>query len=231
MSVFNQHTFNTPQLFDFISRTNQLQSPCQADVVFHPETATVELYPEADRNCDSTLELGVLRGGLSSLAQLCSSSLSSLSTLERLDIRPGKDAHPDPPDNIENAQWLELVRPFVAVKTLRLVGPLGLYVMSVLREFAGDTATGVLPLLQNLFLEEILSPGPLKEAVGQFIVARQISGHTVTVRHWKKGQITRVDDSKGGTICLFSLLGSINTVYSPLSSSKRNDVLARDRRE
>jgi hypothetical protein len=56
-----------------------------------------------------------------------------------------------PKTNIESDQWLELLRPFVAVKNLHLVEPLGLCVMSALRELAGDGATEVLPVLQNIF--------------------------------------------------------------------------------
>jgi hypothetical protein len=82
---------------------------------------------------------------------------------------------------IENAQWLELLRPFATVKNLHLTKQVGLCVMSALKELAAE----VLPVLQNIFLEELQPSGPLQEAIGQFIAALELSGHTVTVHHWK----------------------------------------------
>jgi hypothetical protein len=193
MSFFSRLTFHTPQLFNFISCTNQLRSPCRADVVVYSDIVAVKLYSETYRLSPPILRLEVLRvGQLSSLAQACSSSLSSISTLDCLDIRPGAFMRTGLPDtNIENAQWLELLGIFMAVKNLHLVEPIGLCVMSALGELAGDRATEVLPVLQNIFLDpgdfQSTEPsGPLQEVVEQFIAVRQLSGHTVTAHPWER---------------------------------------------
>jgi hypothetical protein len=185
ITFFNQRTFNTPKLLNFISCINQLGSPCRADVVFYGHFAVVRLYP---RTAGSTLDLEALESSsswqLSSLAQLCSSTVSSLSTLDRLDIRQGRSMScfaPSPSlSRIANTQWLELLRPFVAVKDLHLAGPLGLVVMSALKK-----PVEVLPVLQNIVLEELQPTEPLKEAVGKLIAARRLSGRTVTVQYRK----------------------------------------------
>ena len=62
--------------------------------------------------------------------------------------------------------------------SVRLVAP-------ALREVAGERATEVLPALQNLSLTTSGgSPsGPLKEAIEEFIAARQLDGHPLTVHY------------------------------------------------
>jgi hypothetical protein len=186
MSFFDEFTFYTPQLFNFISCTDHLRSPCRADVIFYREAVLVKLYPDTDPFSKPLVELQVLYGQLSSLALLCSSCLSSLSTLDRLEIVQGKFGDSEPPDDMENTQWLEILRPFVVVKNLHLVGRLALRVMSALGELAGDRATEVLPVLQNIFIERLLPTGPLQEAVGRFIAVRQLSGHTVAAHPWER---------------------------------------------
>jgi hypothetical protein len=71
----------------------------------------------------------------------------------------------------------------VAVKDLHLAGSFGLDVISTLKELVGERATEVLPVLQNIFFEDLQPTGPLKEAVGQLIAARSLSGHTVIVHY------------------------------------------------
>jgi hypothetical protein len=104
--------------------------------------------------------------------------------LDRLDIRQGRFGSrfaSSLPGRVENAQWLDLLRPFAAVKNLHLTKPLELSVMSAL----GELTEEVLPALQNIFLEELRLSEPLQEAIGHFVAARELSGHTVTFHHWK----------------------------------------------
>ena len=44
--------------------------------------------------------------------------------------------------------------------------------------------TDMLPSLQNIFLEGLRPTGPVHEAIGQFIAARQLSNHPLTVDNW-----------------------------------------------
>ena len=62
--------------------------------------------------------------------------------------------------------------------SVRLVAP-------ALQELTGGRATEVLPALQNLFLdtEDWQPSGPVKEAIEQFIDARKLCGHPVTVHY------------------------------------------------
>ena len=64
--------------------------------------------------------------------------------------------------------------------SVRLVAP-------ALQELAGERATEaeVLPALQNLFLTtyDWQPPGPVKEAIEQFIATRQLYGRPVAVHY------------------------------------------------
>ena len=119
------------------------------------------------------------------MAQICGSFyLLSLSTLERLDIYEVKQWQPQ--DDMENAQWLEVLEPFTAVKNLYLSAEIGLRVGPALRELARETVTGVLPSLRNLFLEGFQS-GAVPEAFRRFVAARQLSGRPVSLHCWVRG--------------------------------------------
>jgi len=110
-----------------------------------------------------------------------------LATLERLKL--DKVQYPNQPqcwqDDIENAQWLELLRPFTLVKDLVLSGDLVRLVGPVLGEPIGERATEHLPALQDILVGDVLLSGylPWEKAIGQFIATRQISGPPVAVHY------------------------------------------------
>jgi hypothetical protein len=81
--------------------------------------------------------------------------------------------------DIENDQWLEILRPFAAVKSLTISEEYQSNMASALQELVGDRTTKVLPSLQNIFLERF--EPPFQEAIEQFVTARQLSGRPVAV--------------------------------------------------
>jgi hypothetical protein len=91
-------------------------------------------------------------------------------------------------DNVENTQWLELLRPFTDVKNLYLSKQFAPRIAPALQELVGDRTTEVLPTLQNIFLEELEPSGPIQEAIGQFVSARQVTGQPVAVSHWDNSE-------------------------------------------
>jgi hypothetical protein len=187
LSFVKRDPYDTPQLFKFISRTNQLQSPRRVDVVLYDDhTIKVKVYLRTELLSESALELEILHsdGDLSPLAQLCHSSLSSLSALEHLYIRQGRFNTYELPNNIEDVRWLELLRRFSRVKHLYITRSLGPPVMSALAALAGDGVT-VLPVLQNIFLEGFLLSGSLRDVVDQLIAARQVSGYSISAHNWE----------------------------------------------
>jgi len=85
---------------------------------------------------------------------------------------------------MENAQWLELLDTFPALKDLYLTDGIAQHFCGALQELSGERTTEVLPALRNLFVQG-RSLEPVQEAMKPFVAARQLSGHPVAVDHWK----------------------------------------------
>ena len=84
--------------------------------------------------------------------------------------------------NIESSQWLELIRPFTAVKGLYISRELVPRIAPALRELVGERVTEVLPALQTLFLEKIFLWTPsIQQTIDQFVAARKLAKHPVVV--------------------------------------------------
>jgi hypothetical protein len=97
-----------------------------------------------------------------------------------------EDLHPDWKVDVENDQWLELLRPFAAVKSLYLCEESAPDIAAALQELIEGRISEVLPSLQNIFVEGLEPLGPLQENIGQFATARQLSGHPIVISDWHK---------------------------------------------
>ena len=93
--------------------------------------------------------------------------------------------------------WLQLLIPFVSVKSLYVSKGLVPFVASVLENLTGESVTGVLPILDNLFLEGFGSSGLGEETIRSFVSMRQLSGHPVIVRRWERKSVP--GSSSGGS--------------------------------
>ena len=191
ITFFGQLFFDTPLLRDFFSRTNVFQALHRAAVFIFSSCINVTLFRRKGMADHGTLDVGISccmpDTQLLSLAQFCSTSLPHLPTLEHLGIYEIKTLGPEWPDEMESAPWLELLRSFVTVKDLALSRFLVQYVMPALRELAGESVTEVLPELRHVFVDGFDPSGPIQEAIAQFVAARQLSGHPVTVHRVAKG--------------------------------------------
>ena len=186
ITFFYQLVFDSPQLIQFISRTPKFKTNNEARVEFSRFDVTVTLpHP-----FDGAFKLGISSSQpdrhLSSVARVCSSSFiqALVSTVEHLYIR-SSFWRPGWQDVFENRQWLELFHPFTAVKNLYISSEFAPRVVPALKELIGEGVTEVLPALQTLFLEEPLSSGPVQKTVEQFVAARQLAGHLISVSRWK----------------------------------------------
>ena len=189
MTLFNQIIFDTPQFIQFVNRTPTLKALEKAHVIFGDDTARVKLSPVSSltsryKGIYVIIPCRELDWQVSSLEQLCTSSLPPLSALEVLYIHKDPDSQPNWQDNIENALWLELLNPFPAVKNLYLCEEIAPRIMPALLELVGRRTTEVLPALQNIFLEKLRPSGPVQEGIRQFVAARQVTGHPTAVFRW-----------------------------------------------
>ncbi|KAI9512082.1 hypothetical protein F5148DRAFT_1166043 [Russula earlei] len=178
--------FVVPQLHRLISHADPFKTYDAAFVYASDSAIQFALFRETHNSLVLSLKVRCteLHWQLSSLAQVCSSSL--LSTLVRLDI---VDPVPDPrsrwKDEMKTAQWLDLLDLFTTVKDLRLSDQVARHVCQALAELAEERVTEVLPALHNIFVSGVHPLECVPEFIERFVEARQLSGHPVAVHHWK----------------------------------------------
>jgi hypothetical protein len=167
IKFFHQLIFDTPQLAQFISRTPELKARNEARMVISYSGASVLVPGVVGRGL--RLEISCRRSDwqLSSLTQLCNSYLPRIliGSLEHLYIYDDEYSRPLWQDDIENSQWLELLRPFTAVKNLHLSREFTPRIVPALQELVKERKTEVLPDLQCLYLEDNRAWGPIREAI------------------------------------------------------------------
>ena len=183
ITFFHQLIFDTPLLRHFISRTETIKAHYRANVEFYDGHAGVRFSPQGGADVPEGLSLEVSctpsDWQLSCLAQVCSSSLPPLYTLEHLEIFSYRSHWQD---DIATSQWLELLLPFTSVKNLVLSDGFVPLVAPTLQKLARERVTEVLlPMLQKLQVEGPQQPKHVEEAIRRFIAARQLSGHAVAV--------------------------------------------------
>jgi len=190
VTFFNQLVFDRPQFSQLISHAGKLSTLNQADILFHGDHVALRLSPRKGTDGREFVTL-VIRSRdsfwqRSALAQLLCPPLPPLSTLERLDIFEDDSPRQHCLD-IENTQWLELLRPFIAVKHLYLSEELAPRIVPALQELTGDGARELFPALKSLSLEARPPSGPIQEAISKFIEKRRQSGHDIAVHHGDRG--------------------------------------------
>ena len=214
INFFNQIDFDTPRFAQFINRTPTLKTLDEAHVRFNDSHASVVLRYQTTKPDVENLLISIScrrpDWQLSAIEQVCSSSLHHLSTVADLYIehqysRPFWDN-----DAIENALWLELLLPFTAVQNLYLSKIFAQFIAATLQELVGGRITEVLPSLQNIFVEELEPSGPFQKSIGQFVAARQLSGHSVVVSDWDRSvRYEEEEEEEGALSCMYSILASI----------------------
>jgi hypothetical protein len=192
LTFFNQIDFETPQLVQFIRRTPNLNSLEKARLAFGVDAAEVNLSSLATAH-DGELNVKILCRELdwqvSSLEQLCTSFLPSVSMSKDLYICLRQNSETDWKDNDDDALWLALLHPFTAAKNLYLSKEFTPRILPAFRELVGGRTMEVLPTLQDIFLEELrpsVPADPVQEAIKTIVTARQLSGHPVTISLWKR---------------------------------------------
>lgn len=218
ISFFDDPQFDVSQFDQFIGRVENFKVLHQASVKLDGGGAPGPFALFADPTDGTTLGFSISCPSTDSEWQLSSlevlSNLSSspfrLSSFERLELwkRDAPLGYWD--DVMQDTQWLEVFRPFTAVKDLDVYveDELAIPVARAFGQLTGKRAAEVLPALQNIFLKrdvfyfngdigdiEVFPHADLLlEAVLQvmepFIAARQLSGCPVAVqfvdiKHWK----------------------------------------------
>jgi hypothetical protein len=189
ITFFHQIDFHTPQLFQLIGRTPRLKSPDEVRVQFHNDVVRVRL-PSRTMGDGDIIEI-LCRASdwqLLSVAQVCASFLSLSPTLEKLYIYEPRYSRPNWNYSTENALWLGLLCPFTSVKNLYLSEDFAPRIAPALQELVTlpGSLRGMMPSLHNLFLEGFRPSKPVHEGIGQFVAARKLSGHPITISLWDR---------------------------------------------
>jgi hypothetical protein len=182
ITFFNQIDFDTPRLAQFINRTPKLRKGDRdAHVRFTANFVRVGLQLGLH-----TLEIAIScrepDWQLSSIEQICNFTLRPLSTVEGLYIEHQYSELVWKNEAIENTQWLQLLLPFTAVKNLYLSEESAPGIAAALQELVGISE--VLPSLQNIFVKRLEPSGTFRKNIGQFVDARQLSGHLIAISVW-----------------------------------------------
>jgi hypothetical protein len=189
ITFFNQIIFNTPQLFQFIGRRPTLRAPKAGSITLDSEAIVVKFSSQTSDYGALSVRIPCTASEwqLSSLEQVCASSLPPVSTLEDLYIVEG---YPHWQDDVENTLWLDVLRPFVAVKNLYLSQEFVPRIAPALQELVGGRTTEVLPTLENIFSESRASwpSGPIHKGVERFVAARRLTSHPVAVSFWNQAK-------------------------------------------
>ena len=189
ITLNNQFIFDTPQLFQLISRSPTLRAPEKGQIIFYSNFIIVKFPSQTSDLGELTVKIPFITSELwqfSSLELVCTSSFPPFSTLEDLYIRQVDDiySHLRRLDDIQNMLWLQLLHPFGTVKNLYLCNKLVPCIALALEELVGSRTTEVLPTLENLFLEGFQPSRPFHEGIETFIAARRITSHPVAVSRW-----------------------------------------------
>ena len=188
ISFAHQRAFDIPQLAHFTKRTTMFQGLDEAHIYlthYGLQVGSLPLTPPTE----ASFEMSVLSISyrdpdwqLPSLARFLTSLFPFIHIVKHLYIDESRLPFPRQGD-IENLEWLEVFRPFSAVRNLYVSEYLAQRITPALQDFPQERVADALPALDILFVEK-LRPGPIGEAFGQFVAARQLLGHPVTVSHW-----------------------------------------------
>ena len=186
ITFFNQIVFDTPQIIQFISHIPMSKTLRKACVAFGDGAARVNISSRTSPNKEIDVKIPCIEldWQVSSLEQIFTSCLPSLSTLEDLYIFQASHSHPHWQDNLENTLWLELLHLFSTVKHLYLSEEFAPRIGSALQELVGERTTEVLPSLQDIFLEGLQHSGPVQKGIDQFVTTRQVTSHPISVSRW-----------------------------------------------
>jgi len=89
-------------------------------------------------------------------------------------------------DAVENTLCLELILPSVAVKNLYLTKVFVPGIAAALQELVRGRITEVLPNLQKIIVDTLEPSGCFQESIGEFVAARQLTGHSITISGWDR---------------------------------------------
>ncbi|KAI9451044.1 hypothetical protein BJY52DRAFT_1419288 [Lactarius psammicola] len=180
IKFFSQPTLDASQLGLFINRIESWGSPLRAEILSSDGAISITFTrPGALTRLGLEISCKQLDWQLFSISQICDHFSSFLFNVEDLGI---KTIGPSiVPDDVDDEQWLGLIRAFDGARDLRVSGQLAIDMLRALRP-ADEGHTIVLPALRNLYVQEsVHNLGPLRDSMESFVTQRRLSSHPVRV--------------------------------------------------
>ena len=186
-NFFNRSiVLDTPQLLRFISRSVQ-QPPVQAFIRFYTHRFEIQF---AFSSSFHTLKLGIFCGEperqFPCLPQSFRSAAFPIHPLDLFIEDKGPFSEQCQRNHTENTRWLGLLQKFRGVINLYLAKEIAMHIAHALQELVGERVMEVLPILENVFIDEFQPSGPVHEVIKEFVAARRLAGHPITISGWNK---------------------------------------------
>ena len=180
---FHEMTFDTPQLFQFISRRPTLMAPEKGLLTFNSDATIFKFSSQASVYGELRVKilLAASEWEYSSVEHDWISSLYPVPALKDLYIFEDRA---DPPEwQDDDTLWLDFLRSLIALKNLYVSEKIVARIVPALQELVGGRT------LENIFLEGFQPSGYLHEGIEKFVAARQLTSHPVALFHWDEGSI------------------------------------------
>ena len=175
-----QLLFDIPQLTQFVRRTPKFKAHDEAYLTFSYSNVSLTLQQRSGTKIALGISCSKIDWQLLSLVQICTSSTPLFSTVENLYIdTDGISSLPRWEDDIDNGQWLDLLRPFIVVKNLYFSWQIASRIVTALQELIEEIS--VLPALETLLVERFKLSGPIQEAIEQIVAARQLVRRPIAI--------------------------------------------------
>ncbi|KAI9454587.1 hypothetical protein BJY52DRAFT_1213664 [Lactarius psammicola] len=179
IKFFSQPTLDASQLCLFINRIEMWESPLHAEILSSGDAISITFtQPRALTRLPLQISCKRLDWQLLSISQICDHFSSFLFSVEDLSIKAIGPS--SVPDDMDDEQWLRLLRTFDGAKDLCVVGQLATDILRALCAVDEGHQT-VLPALKNLVLEPTFMDGPLWDSIESFSAQRRLSDHPVQI--------------------------------------------------
>ena len=182
IDFFNQLSFSVPRLLQFIDAAENLRFG-NALLNFTDKTIDAGLFPHGAGDCPFTIRVLCwhLDWQVSSATQIYNSLSQVFSAVESLELRHKVHSQSTEEHNeVDHTEWRKLLRPFINVKTLRIMKELVKDISRSLELEDGELPLELLPELQEL---RTIGSGDTGDAFTSFIDARRNAGRPVTLIH------------------------------------------------
>ena len=177
VDVFNQPTFNVPQLLQFLLTTENFRFK-SAKFEFTDKKVGVAMYPNEEVEA-YTLAINVDCWQVSSAAQFSNLLSPTFSAVKHLTLEHGIHSQSsEEHDEADPTEWRKLLMSFRNAKTLRIAKGLVKELSRCLELDDGELSLELLPELQEL---TYFGSGSTGDTFTSFIDARQDAGRSITL--------------------------------------------------